>query len=303
MPTLRVVKGRSTAEEFRFEESVTLGRAVDSDVRVFDEAASRHHVVIQLEAGAWGAIDNRSVNGLFVNGRRVERQKLRTGDEIAVRNLTLLFLDDGATDRPTVVSDKALRIESRIEPKESRVGGREEELLGRLAALYRFHGILGESRHRLNELIPKHLEEIFAPARAALVLPDGDRGIYSRSVIDHVRTEQEAILVREPEADLPQAASLVREKPRWCARRSFPRWPRRSARSVRSTWTASAASRFPATIWSCSVRWRARRRRRFDRRPPVRNGPANLIACSASPRRCARWARRSHESPRPTPRF
>jgi DNA-binding NtrC family response regulator len=212
MPTLRVVKGRSTAEEFRFEESVTLGRAVDSDVRVFDEAASRHHAVIQLEAGAWVAIDNRSVNGLFVNGRRVERQKLRTGDEIAVRNLTLLFLDDGATDRPTVVSDKALRIESRIEPKESRVGGREEELLGRLAALYRFHGILGESRHRLNELIPKHLEEIFAPARAALVLPDGDRGIYSRSVIDHVRTEQEAILVREPEADLPQAASLVREK-------------------------------------------------------------------------------------------
>ncbi|MHC4409023.1 MAG: sigma 54-interacting transcriptional regulator, partial [Planctomycetota bacterium] len=162
--------------------------------------------------GAWFAIDNRSVNGLFVNGRRVERQKLRTGDEVSVRNLTLLFLDDGATNRPTVVSDKALRIESRIEPKESRVGGREEELLGRLAALYRFHGILGESRHRLNELIPLHLEEIFAPARAALVLPDGDRGTYSRSVIDHVRTEQEAILVREPEADLPQAASLVREK-------------------------------------------------------------------------------------------
>jgi DNA-binding NtrC family response regulator len=209
---LRVVKGRSTADEFRFEESVTLGRAVDCDVRVFDEAASRHHAVIERDGDTWVAVDNRSVNGLFVNGRRVERQKLRTGDEVAVRNLTLLFLDDGASDRPTVVSDKALRIESRIEPRESRVGGREEELLGRLAALYRFHGILGESRRKLLDLIPAHLEEIFAPARAALVLPEVDRGRYSRSVVDHVRAEQEAILVREPEADLPQATSLVREK-------------------------------------------------------------------------------------------
>ena len=43
------------------------------------------------------------------------------------------------------------------------------------------------------------LEEIFAPARAALVLPDGDRGRYSRSVVEHVRAHGEAILVREPQ--------------------------------------------------------------------------------------------------------
>ena len=192
MPTLRVIKGRSTAEEFRFDESVTIGRATDCDVRVFDEAASRHHAVVRREGDAWVAVDNRSVNGLYVNGRRMERRELRTGDEVAVRNLTLLFLDDGATERSTVVSDRSLQIESRMEPREASVPGREEELLERLAALYRFHGILGENRRRLRDLIPAQLEEIFAPARAALVLPDGDRGRYSRSVVEHVRAHGEA---------------------------------------------------------------------------------------------------------------
>ncbi|MEM8883985.1 MAG: sigma 54-interacting transcriptional regulator [Planctomycetota bacterium] len=212
MPTLRVVQGRSTSEEFRFEESVTIGRATDADVRVFDEAASRRHAIVQRDGTDWVAVDNRSVNGLYVNGRRVERHVLKSGDEIAVRNLTLLFLDDGATDRPTVVSDRALQIESRLEPSAAAVRGREEELLGRLAALYRFHGILTEPRRRLRALIPAQLEEIFAPARAAVVLPEGDHGRYSRSVVEHVRQQQEAILVREPEAQLPQSASIVAER-------------------------------------------------------------------------------------------
>lgn len=195
MPTLKVVSGRTTAEEFAFDESVTIGRATDCDVRVFDEAASRHHAVIQCEDGRWIAADNNSVNGLYVNGRRVERQALRTGDEVAVRNLTLLFLDDGATDRATVVSNRALRVESRIEPREAAKGGREEELLARLAALYRFHGILGEPRAKLCALIPTQLEETFAPARAALILPDGDRGRYSSTVVEQARSSGEAILV------------------------------------------------------------------------------------------------------------
>ncbi|MHC4953632.1 MAG: sigma 54-interacting transcriptional regulator [Planctomycetota bacterium] len=216
MPLLRVVKGRSTAEEFSFEESVTIGRSADCRVRVFDEAASRHHAEVRREGADWVAVDNASANGLFVNGRRVERQALRTGDEIAVRNLVLLFLGDGAVDRPTVVSSKRLDIASHIEKKTAMVGapvgGKEEELLGRLAALYRFHGILSEPRARLRELIPAQLEEIFAPARAALVLPEGDQGRYSRSVVDHVLDRGEAILVREPAEQIPQAQSLITER-------------------------------------------------------------------------------------------
>ena len=49
MPTLRVARGRSTAEEFRFTDEAVIGRAEDCDVRVFDEAASRCHAIIRRE--------------------------------------------------------------------------------------------------------------------------------------------------------------------------------------------------------------------------------------------------------------
>jgi transcriptional regulator with AAA-type ATPase domain/pSer/pThr/pTyr-binding forkhead associated (FHA) protein len=212
MPTLRVVRGRTTSEEFRFDEEATIGRAEECEVRVFDEAASRRHAVVRREGDDYVAVDLRSTNGLFVNGRRVERQVLRTGDEIAVRGLTLVFVAEGAADRPTVLEDRGLAISSRVEPSEARVRGADEELLGRLAAVYRFAGLLGGGAARSCKGIVATLEETFAPCRAALVLPDGDWGSYSRSVVDHARDRREAVLVNEPRVDMPRSTSLVSEK-------------------------------------------------------------------------------------------
>jgi DNA-binding NtrC family response regulator len=212
MPTLRVGRGRSTADEFRFEEELTIGRSEECDVRVFDEAASRSHAFVRREGDDYVAIDNHSTNGTFVNGKRVARQVLRTGDEISVRGLTLVFLAEGATERPTVLEDQKLSIASRVEPDAARVGGPDDELLGRLAAVYRFTGVLGGSPRRVRAGIVQALEEIFSPCRAALVLPDGNVGAFSRSVVNHVLDRREAVLVSEPRIDLPKASSLASEK-------------------------------------------------------------------------------------------
>jgi len=211
MPTLRVARGRSTREEFRFLDEVVIGRAEDCDVRVFDEAASRRHASVRRDGDAFVAVDLGSLNGLFVNGKRVERHELKTGDEITVRNLTLVFVGDGASDRPTVVSEK-LSIESRLEPKDARVSGTGEEQVSRLAAVYRFTGVLAQPASRMRGAIVEALEEVFAPCRAALVLPDKDLGAFSRSVVEHARRAGEAILVREPAVDLPGSSSLATEK-------------------------------------------------------------------------------------------
>jgi two-component system response regulator HydG len=210
MPKLRVARGRSTAEEFHFADEAVIGRAEDCDVRVFDEAASRCHAIVKREGAEYVAIDQRSLNGLYVNGRKVERHVLKTGDEITVRNLTLVFVADGAAERPTVAGEP-LAIESRIaEPGSASVAGGEE--LGRLAAVYRFADVLRAPAHRLPAEIVRALEDLFRPCRAALVLPERDVGACSRSVVDHVRGRGEAILVREPRVDLPRATSLAAEK-------------------------------------------------------------------------------------------
>ncbi|MFQ5843585.1 MAG: FHA domain-containing protein, partial [Planctomycetota bacterium] len=198
MPTLRVVKGHSTAEQFDFEEEIRLGRAAENGIRIFDEAASRHHAVVRREGSDFVAEDCRSTNGLFVNGRRVERSVLRTGDEISVRGLTLVFVGAGAPERSTVVVEAALEVQSRLEPSAARVGGAEEGLLARLAALSRVTGLVAGDRGGLRAGLLQTLQEAFAPCRAALVLPEGAEGAYSRSLVAHVRTCGEALVVRDP---------------------------------------------------------------------------------------------------------
>jgi len=213
MPLLKVARGRSNGEEFRFGSEIVIGRAEDADVRVYDEAASRRHAAVRAEGDGWVAIDLGSLNGLYVNGERVERHVLRTGDELTVRNLTLVYVADDAGERPTVVESRApLDIESRLEPEGGGVRGPEEERISRLAAVYRFHEVLGGPGTKLRPGIVAALEEIFAPARSALVLPDADVGTFSRSVVEHVKGRREGVLVREPREELPKATSIVRER-------------------------------------------------------------------------------------------
>jgi len=187
-------------------DELGIGRSVDSDVRVFDEAASRQHARVLRDGGVYMVEDLGSTNGTYVNGRKVERHQLRSGDEIAVRDLTLLFLDDAAADRPTVIESRGLSIASRIEPKTSRISGNEEELLGRLAAVYRFTSVLSGPLRRIRKGIVDSLTETFGPCKAALVLPDGNIGTFDRELVDHVRRRNEAVVSNDDAMAAPLGA-------------------------------------------------------------------------------------------------
>jgi pSer/pThr/pTyr-binding forkhead associated (FHA) protein len=69
----------------------SLGRAQDNDVHVPDERASRHHARIDVQQGVYVLSDLGSANGTFVNGRRVQHQALRDGDEIRIGDTALRF--------------------------------------------------------------------------------------------------------------------------------------------------------------------------------------------------------------------
>lgn len=48
----------------------------------FDRDASGHHAEVRREGPGWVLLNLRSRNGTFVNGERIERRPLATGDEI-----------------------------------------------------------------------------------------------------------------------------------------------------------------------------------------------------------------------------
>ena len=70
---------------------IKIGRATDNDIVIPDVLASRHHATLVPKPGGAEIIDNRSINGTFVNGARVESAVLHDGDTVTIGNVDLLF--------------------------------------------------------------------------------------------------------------------------------------------------------------------------------------------------------------------
>jgi ABC transport system ATP-binding/permease protein len=69
--------------------SVTIGRANDNDIVIPDVLASRHHATLVLTP-LGTEIQDRSVNGTFVNGTRVGSAILAEGDVVTIGNIDLV---------------------------------------------------------------------------------------------------------------------------------------------------------------------------------------------------------------------
>ena len=79
-------------------EWTRIGRSLAADVRFDDSTVSRRHALIVSQADGVRVLDDRSLNGVYVNGRRVEWSPLADGDEIVVGRHTIHFMDTAAGD-------------------------------------------------------------------------------------------------------------------------------------------------------------------------------------------------------------
>ena len=73
-------------------EWTRIGRSLAADVRFDDPTVSRRHALIVRQPDGVRVLDDRSLNGVFVNGARIEGQTLKDGDEILVGRYRLSFL-------------------------------------------------------------------------------------------------------------------------------------------------------------------------------------------------------------------
>ena len=73
-------------------EWTRVGRSLAADVRFDDPTVSRRHALIVRQPDGVRLLDDRSLNGVFVNGTRVDGRTLSDGDEIVVGRYHLLFL-------------------------------------------------------------------------------------------------------------------------------------------------------------------------------------------------------------------
>ena len=73
-------------------ERTTIGRSPDCGIFLDDVTVSRRHAVLIERDGKYVVEDQGSLNGTFLNRRRIESAELEHGDELQVGKYRLTFL-------------------------------------------------------------------------------------------------------------------------------------------------------------------------------------------------------------------
>ncbi len=74
-------------------QRTTIGRSPDCDIFLDDVTVSRRHAVIVRAGDRFSIEDQGSLNGTFLNRRRVESAVLDDGDELQIGKYRLVFLE------------------------------------------------------------------------------------------------------------------------------------------------------------------------------------------------------------------
>ncbi len=90
--TLVMKRGPEAGTRFVIDrEVVSAGRHPESDVFLDDITVSRRHAEIVHTDEGFEMVDVGSLNGTYVNRERIDRVKLKNGDEIQIGKFKLLF--------------------------------------------------------------------------------------------------------------------------------------------------------------------------------------------------------------------
>lgn len=72
----------------------TLGRQLENDIVFHEDFLSRFHAEITHEDDKYVLYDKNSTSGTFVNGRRIDRCVLNSGDLISLANIYIMFVNN-----------------------------------------------------------------------------------------------------------------------------------------------------------------------------------------------------------------
>ncbi|HEY4242634.1 MAG TPA: AgmX/PglI C-terminal domain-containing protein [Kofleriaceae bacterium] len=109
--TFRIFKGDQFLREEKLSLSVIkLGKVPSAHLKLDDETVSRMHAIIEVNGpGDVSIIDLGSTKGTFVNGQKVNKAKLQSGDTIVVGDTRIeLAIGTSEEDVPTTVSPAAM---------------------------------------------------------------------------------------------------------------------------------------------------------------------------------------------------
>ncbi|MBS2021701.1 MAG: FHA domain-containing protein [Deltaproteobacteria bacterium] len=101
MPRLVGLAGPFRAKEFYLMRSVVkFGRTDENDIGIDHQSISRQHGKFQLEAEGWRVYDNKSANGIKLNGEEYAASSVKPGDTIELGHVKFRFCAPGEKFTP-----------------------------------------------------------------------------------------------------------------------------------------------------------------------------------------------------------
>ena len=86
-----------------------VGRSLSAHIRFDDPTVSRRHALLHRDRTGVRVLDDRSLNGVFLNGERIDWHELEDGDEITIGAFRLYFISVRDSERSGASSLKLAR--------------------------------------------------------------------------------------------------------------------------------------------------------------------------------------------------
>lgn len=101
--------------EYPIQTGVIVGRSTDSDIQLNFPTVSKQHFRVFQENGQWFAEDLGSSNSTYLNGEKIHRSEIRSGDYLRADAYTLAFFSEPPPDLPEIaVQDPGSVIRQRL---------------------------------------------------------------------------------------------------------------------------------------------------------------------------------------------
>ena len=105
MPEIVVKYDNKVIERIVTEKKrISIGRTKDNDIVLENRGVSRKHALIEFNNNAAVVIDNESLNGTFVNNRKINEEVLRDEDTITIGKYSLVYHTETNNEASDVAS-------------------------------------------------------------------------------------------------------------------------------------------------------------------------------------------------------
>jgi pSer/pThr/pTyr-binding forkhead associated (FHA) protein len=114
------------------KKRLNIGRTNDNDIVLENRGVSRRHAMIEFNDNAAVIIDNESLNGTFINNRRITEELLRDNDTITIGKYSLIYHSEAAREQSASELDGTMILKTKKQKEMVNQDKKDRELVSRM---------------------------------------------------------------------------------------------------------------------------------------------------------------------------